>query len=216
MGVKKIFLLGVIQMKFGYARVSSESQNLDRQIMALKQDGCECIYKEKISGKNLDRPELKKLLKIIHINDEIVVLDLDRLGRNNNDITSVMNKVREKQATFRVLSLPSFDGVADPNLKALLNNLIIEIYKYQAEAERQKIKERQRQGIEIAKKNGVYTGGTAKYSLNSNNPQGIILAKKMIEMFEQGIGNSEISKLLGISRQTVYYKRKLYKANRTI
>ncbi|WP_395319781.1 recombinase family protein [Fructilactobacillus frigidiflavus] len=203
-------------MKFGYARVSSENQNLDRQIEALKKDGCEYIYQEKISGKNLIRPQLQKLLQIVHINDEIVVLDLDRLGRNNNDITNVMNQIREKQATFRVLSLPSFDGVSDLNLKSLLNNLIIEIYKYQAEAERQKIKERQRQGIEIAKRNGVYKGGSTKYSLSSNNPQGRILAKKMIEMFDQGLGNSAISKSLGVSRQTVYCKRKLYQETKVI
>lgn len=203
-------------MKFGYARVSSEGQNLERQIKALTKNGCEYIYQEKLSGKNLNRPELQKLLQTVHINDEIVVLDLDRLGRNNNDITNVMNQIREKRATFRVLSLPSFDGVSDSNLKSLLNNLIIEIYKYQAEAERQKIKERQRQGIEIAKSNGIYKGSTAKYSLSSNNPQGRILAKQMIEMFEQGFGNSEISKTLGISRQTVYYKRKLYNEQQTI
>ncbi|USS90001.1 recombinase family protein [Fructilactobacillus cliffordii] len=197
-------------MKFGYARVSSASQNLDRQIKALKKDGCEQIYQEKISGKNLDRPELKKLLQIIHVGDEVVVLDLDRLGRNNQDITSVMNQIREKQATFRVLSLPSFDGVTDPNLKALLNNLIIEIYKYQAEAERQKIIERQRQGIEIAKQNGSYRGRETKYSLKSKNAQGRLIAQRMLNMFTDGYGNSQIARELGVSRKTVYNKRKQF------
>ncbi|USS93350.1 recombinase family protein [Fructilactobacillus ixorae] len=202
-------------MKFGYARVSSNSQNLSRQIKALRQNGCEYIYQEKISGKDLARPKLMELLDTIHVGDEVVVLDLDRLGRNNNDITIVMNQIREKQAVFKVLSLPSFDGISDPNLKALLNNLIIEIYKYQAEAERIKIRERQRQGIEIAKKKGVYKGGVSKYSLRSKNPQGRLVAKEMIKMFREGIGNSEIARTLGISRKTVFLKRKQYIDNHT-
>ncbi|USS90688.1 recombinase family protein [Fructilactobacillus carniphilus] len=197
-------------MKFGYARVSSASQNLERQIRALEQEGCEQIYQEKISGKNLERPELNDLLRIIKADDEVVVLDLDRLGRNNQDITNVMNQIREKHATFRILSLPSFDGVSDPNLKALLNNLIIEIYKYQAEAERQKIRERQRQGIEIAKQNGLYKGRATKYSLNSKNPQGRIVAKRMIEMFNVGLGDSQIAETLGVSRKTIYNKRQKF------
>ncbi|WP_395378699.1 recombinase family protein [Fructilactobacillus frigidiflavus] len=203
-------------MRVGYARVSSASQNLERQITALKDDGCDMIYQEKISGKDLKRPQLTKLLENISQKDEVVVLDLDRLGRNNRDITHVMNLIRDKGATFRVLSLPSFDGVSDTNLKALLNNLIIEIYKYQAEAERKKIRERQRQGIEIAKLNGIYKGSRSKYSLKSNNPKGKLIAEQMVNMFKTGIGDSEIARTLKISRKTVYTKRKIFSLEHTI
>lgn len=106
-------------MKFGYARVSSESQNLERQIVTLKLDGCQPVYQEKLSGKNLNRPQLTKLLNKIKTNDEVVVLDLDRLGRNNKDITEIMNKINQKGCTFKALSLPSFDGIKDKNLKSL-------------------------------------------------------------------------------------------------
>lgn len=191
-------------MKFGYARVSSKDQNLDRQLAALKKAGCEEIFSEKISGKNLDRPQLQKLLSIIHIGDEVVVQDLDRLGRNNHDITSVMNQIREKDATFEVLSLPSFDGVENKNLKALLNNLIIEIYKYQAEEERAKIKERQRQGIKIAKANGRYKGQPARYSATSRDARGRYIYGQIVSKLNDGVGVTTISKELGINRTTIY------------
>ncbi|WP_338349553.1 recombinase family protein [Fructobacillus fructosus] len=198
-------------MKFGYARVSSESQNLERQIVALKLDGCQHVYQEKLSGKNLNRPQLTKLLNKIKTNDEVVVLDLDRLGRNNKDITEIMNKINQKGCTFKVLSLPSFDGIKDKNLKSLLNNLIIEVYKYQAESERKKIRERQHQGIEIAKHNGVYKGSKSKYSLNSSNKKNEQIAKQILTMFNSNCGDTYIAKTLGISRKTVYNKRKQFK-----
>lgn len=191
-------------MKFGYARVSTTDQNLDRQILALKNAGCEMIFQEKISGKNLERPELKKLLDMVHVGDEIIVLDLDRLGRNNHDITKVLDAIRAKQATFRALSLPSFDGIEDANLRALLNNLIIEIYKYQAESERKEIRYRQRQGIEIAKAKGRYKGQPKKYAPDSNDLRGRYIYNEVVRKLSEGMGVTEISKQLGLNRMTIY------------
>lgn len=195
-------------MKFGYARVSTTDQNLARQIDALQKAGCEKIYSEKISGKNMERPQLKEMLDTIHMNDQVVVLDLDRLGRNSADITEIMNTIIGKKATFNVLNLPSFDGIEDVNLRTLLNNLVIEIYKYQAEAERKKIRERQREGINLAKKRGVYQGRPPKYSEDSNDPQGRYVYKGVVEMLNQGKGASGIAKEFGISRQQVYNIKK--------
>ena len=80
--------------------------------------------------------------------------ELDRLGRNNKEITSIMNQIQDKGATLEILNLPSLNGIQDDNLRRLLNNLIIELFKYTAENERKQIRERQRQGIELAKEKG--------------------------------------------------------------
>ncbi|KZK36863.1 resolvase [Enterococcus faecium] len=69
-----------------------------------------------------------------------------------------MNAIQQKGATLEVLNLPSMNGIEDENLRRLINNLVVELYKYQAESERKRIKERQAQGIELAKKKGRFTG----------------------------------------------------------
>lgn len=116
------------------------------------------FFCDKISGTTHKRPELQKMLEYIRENDIVVVAELDRLGRNNKDLTDIMYKIQNKGATIEVLNLPSLKGIEDTNLRRLINNLIIELYKYQAESEWKKIKERQQQGIEIAKSAGKYTG----------------------------------------------------------
>ncbi|WP_347229940.1 recombinase family protein (plasmid) [Streptococcus thermophilus] len=147
--------------KIGYARVSSKEQNLDRQLEALQ--GVSKVFSDKASGQNAERPQLEAMLDYIREGDIVVVTELDRLGRNNKDLTDIMNVIQQKGATLEALNLPSMSGIEDENLRRLINNLVIELYKYQAEAERKRIKERQAQGIELAKKKGRYTGRKSKF-----------------------------------------------------
>lgn len=147
--------------KIGYARVSSKEQNLDRQLEALQ--GVSKVFSDKASGQNADRPQLKAMLDYIREGDIVVVTELDRLGRNNKDLTEIMDTIQQKGATLEALNLPTMSGIEDENLRRLINNLVIELYKYQAEAERKRIKERQAQGIELAKKKGRYTGRKSKF-----------------------------------------------------
>lgn len=142
--------------KIGYARVSSKEQHLDRQLAALR--GVDKLFTDKLSGANTNRPELQKMLAYIREGDIVLVTELDRLGRNNQDLTKIMNTIQNKGATLDVLNLPSMTGIADPNLRQLMTNLIIELYKYQAESERKRIIERQQQGIALAKQQGKYHG----------------------------------------------------------
>ena len=159
-------------MKFGYARVSSKDQNLARQIEALTKAGCKRIFQEKQSGKNIqDRPELNKLLGIIHEEDIVVVLSLDRLSRNSADIKILLSQIESKGATFDILDLPSFAGVEDLNLRRLLNNLVIDLMSYAAEHERAKIRERQAEGIKLAKDQGAFIGKQIEYGPNASNSQ---------------------------------------------
>ncbi|WP_200412047.1 recombinase family protein, partial [Virgibacillus salexigens] len=97
------------------------------------------------------RPQLQDMLTYLREGDIVVVTELDRLGRNNKELTELMNQIQQKGATLEVLNLPSMTGIEDDNLRRLINNLMIELYKYQAESERKRIRERQAQGIAIAK-----------------------------------------------------------------
>ena len=191
--------------KIGYARVSSKQQNLDRQIKALEENGCKNIFKDVSSGKNLDRPGLDDLIDYVRENDVICITELDRLSRNNEDLTDLMVRIQNKGCSFDILNLPTFNDVTDRNLKRLLTNLILEIYKYQAESERKRIKERQRQGIELAKKRGRYKGRKPLY--DRNDP-------KLVHAFslsDQGYTYAEIENITGINRRTFQRYKNKYK-----
>lgn len=188
-------------MKIGYARVSTSDQNLGRQIEALKKSGIQKIFKEKISGKNMERPQLKELLAYIHDDDVVTVLSLDRLGRNSKDLTEVIDQIRRKGAVLNVLDLPTFAGVEDSNLRALLTNLVLEIYKYTAEEERRKILSRQRQGIKIAKKKGIYKGRKKEYSPTGSKR---FLYNGVVNGLKDGKSIAQIAREVGIARIQVY------------
>ncbi len=147
--------------KIGYARVSSKEQNLDRQLEALQ--NVSKVFSDKASGQSTKRSQLQAMLAYLRAGDIVVVTELDRLGRNNKELTELMNTIQQKGATLEVLNLPSMTGIEDENLRRLLTNLMIELYKYQAENERKRIKERQAQGIELAKKKGRFTGRKSTY-----------------------------------------------------
>lgn len=102
--------------KIGYAHVSSKEQHLDRQLAALK--GIDKLFSDKSSGANTKRPELQKMLAYIREGDIVLVTELDRLGRNNQDLTKIMNTIQNKGATLDVL--PSMTGIADLNLRQLM------------------------------------------------------------------------------------------------
>lgn len=192
-------------MKFGYARVSSKDQNLARQIETLTKAGCKRIFQEKQSGKNIqDRPELKKLLGIIHEEDIVVVLSLDRLSRNSTDIKILLSQIERKGATFDILDLPSFAGVKDLNLRRLLNNLVIDLMSYIAEHELAKIRERQAEGIKLAKKRGAFIGKQIEYGPNAANPQKWAIYYAIVKSLQLGESISYIARINNVSRSTVY------------
>jgi DNA invertase Pin-like site-specific DNA recombinase len=121
--------------KIGYARVSTREQNLARQIEQLQAAGVTKLFQEKLSGKNAARPQLQAMLDYLRDDDEVIVLSLDRLGRNSADLTEIMEAIRHKGATLNILNLPSFNSIEDPNLRNLITNIIIELYKYMAQEE---------------------------------------------------------------------------------
>ncbi len=192
--------------KIGYARVSSKGQHLDRQLAALK--GVDKLFTDKLSGANANRPELQKMLAYIREGDIVLVTELDRLGRNNQDLTKIMNTIQNKGATLDVLNLPSMTGIGDPNLRQLMTNLIIELYKYQAESERKRIIERQQQGIALAKQQGKYHGRKPQYS--KDDPR-LLHAFKL---YQNGMSDMDVARNTGIKRTTFIRYRKKYQVVR--
>lgn len=180
--------------RIGYARVSSKGQNLERQLEALS--NVSKIFTDKVSGQSADRPQLKAMLDYIREGDIVVISELDRLGRSNTDLTEIMGIIQQKGATLEVLNLPSFKGIENENLRRLINNLIIEIYKYRAESERETLKERQAEGIEIAKRKGKFKGGKAKYA--ENDPK----LQHAFKLYLEGETEKDIERITGINRRT--------------
>src|SRR5690242_18167395 len=122
-------------MKIGYARVSTEDQNLDRQITALEAAGCIKIYQEKMSGKNADRPELSRLLQTVKPGDILVVQKLDRLGRSLRDLIKIVDDLNKCGVGFISLN-ESFDTTNH------YGRLLFQVFGALAEFERSIILER--------------------------------------------------------------------------
>ena len=148
---------------YGYARVSSKDQNEARQIIALSQFPVkkENIYIDKFSGKDFDRPKYSELIKILKEQDILVIKEIDRLGRNYEEILEQWRVItKEIKADIVVLDMPLLDTrTRKENLTGtFIADLVLQILSYVAETERQSIKQRQREGIEAAKKRGVKFG----------------------------------------------------------
>lgn len=191
-------------MKVGYARVSSKAQNLERQLEILQNENVEKVFLEKIQGDNPNRPALNEMLNFIREGDIVIVTELDRLARNNILLTDIIAAIHKKGATLDVLNLPTLKGIEDDNLRRLINNLIIEIYKYQAEADRMRIRERQAQGIEIAKREGRYKGGKLKFSFDDPKLQ------HAFKLYQDGETENRIEEITGINRRTFRRYRERY------
>ncbi|KMZ44201.1 MULTISPECIES: recombinase family protein [Bacillales] len=184
-------------MKIGYARVSSTDQNLNRQIQELESYGCEHIVVEKESG-IIERPEFEKLLKQVRFKDVIVCHDLTRFGRSQIHILQVIQELRSKQA-----GLVTLKERIDTREDNPYSDLIISIFSATAEFERRMIKERQREGIEIAKKKGKYKGGTIQYRRNAKGKDKVIY-EKITQMLNQAESVMDIHRATGVSRNTIY------------
>lgn len=147
---------------YGYARISSGEQNLDRQNIALAQAGvcAKHIYSDKISGKNFDRPQYKKLLKKLDNNSILYVKSIDRLGRNYADLNEQWRIItKEKGADIVVIDMPILDTRREKNLLGtLISDIVLAVLSYVAENERETIRQRQAEGIAAAKLRGVKFG----------------------------------------------------------
>ncbi|CEN25457.1 resolvase [[Clostridium] sordellii] len=146
-------------MLIGYCRVSTNEQNLDRQIESLKKYGCERIYCDKATGKNFNRPEYIKLKDAIRAGDTLVVHEFDRLGRNKKLTLKEIQYFKDIQVRLVALNLPTTQLDTNDNLMLeTINNIIIELYTMMAQDEIEKREKRQKEGIKIALEKGVRFG----------------------------------------------------------
>ena len=149
---------------YGYARVSSKNQHLDRQIEALKKYVPEeNILTDKASGKDLDRPAYQALKSALGLRkgDILIITSLDRLSRNENNIRQELQWFSDNKIRLKILDLPTtLVEVTDGHewIVDMINNILIEVLSSMAEQERLTIRKRQREGIEAAKLKGKHMG----------------------------------------------------------
>ena len=197
-------------MKVAYARVSSEEQNLDRQLSDLKKFGAEKIFTEKKSGASTQNREgFKKAIEFVRTGDIFMVEAIDRLGRNYDEIIQTVNLLKEKEVQLIITSLPIMaEAIGNPLLDKFIKDLIVQILAMIAEQERSESKRRQSQGIKLAKERGVYQGRPILYAANAKDPQKRIVYDKVVSMLKAGESISKIARVNGITRPTVYSIKK--------
>lgn len=147
---------------YGYARVSTQEQREDRQILALKNFGVaeDDIFMDKQSGKDFNRPAYQRLMKKIKPEDVLVVKSIDRLGRNYKEILEEWRVItKEKGASIVILDMPILDSRKDKDLiGTVISDIVLQLLSYVAETERTFIRQRQAEGIAAAKARGVRFG----------------------------------------------------------
>lgn len=197
-------------MKVAYARVSTEDQNLERQIENLKSFGAEKIFAEKKSGAAVNnREQFQKALDFVREGDYFMVEAIDRLGRNYSEIIETVTTLKNKNAGLIVTSMPILaEAIGNPLLDRFMKDLIVQILAMVAEMERTESKRRQAQGIKIAKEKGIYKGRPLLYSPNAKNPQKRLVYQEVVRMLESGIPIKQIAEKNAITRSSVYRIKK--------
>lgn len=180
-------------MNIGYARVSTQDQDLSLQIDALNGAGCKKIYKEKITGSKKERPQLNELLEQLREGDVIVIWKLDRLARSLKDLVSLVNEIQEKGGALH--SLNDQIDTTTPHGKFTFH-----IFAALAEFERDIIRERTKAGLAAARARGR-KGGRPK-GLSKKAQHTAIIAEKLYQ--ERELTVKEICEQLSISKGTLY------------
>jgi len=177
-------------MKFGYARVSTNEQDLSLQLDALKEAGCEKTYQDKVSGVKAERPGLQEALAYLRKGDTLVVWRLDRLGRSLKHLIETVNNLEERGIGFQSLQ-ESIDTTTSSG------RLVFHIFGALAEFERNLIRERTQAGLAAARARGR-KGGRPK-SLDAKKTE---LLYELYDSKKHTV--KEICEMIGISRPTLY------------
>jgi DNA invertase Pin-like site-specific DNA recombinase len=152
---------------YGYARVSTKDQNLDRQLCAMRDFGIpeKQICQEKLSGRDFDRPVYQKLLKKLKPGDTLVIKSIDRLGRNYEEIIEQWRIItKEKQVIIVVLDIPLLSDMREGKdlTHMLISDIVLQLMSYMAQMEREFIRRRQAEGIAAARARGKHLGRRPK------------------------------------------------------
>jgi DNA invertase Pin-like site-specific DNA recombinase len=191
---KLVFMQELLQarcgVKIGYARVSTQDQNLDLQLKALKKAECRRTFREKVSGVSRQRPELQRMLDQLRPGDTVVGWKHDRLARSTRDMLNTMEIINDAGAGFRSLSEPW------ANTTTHAGKMIMTVFAGIAEFERDLIRERTSAGREAAKQRGVRFGRPRKL-----NPDQTRLA---CQLLADGKAVREIARTFNVHEATIY------------
>ncbi|EPH1721447.1 TPA: recombinase family protein [Klebsiella pneumoniae] len=169
-------------MRYGYARTSTKEQNPERQRVALQEEDCEELFVDQCSGKNAERPQLQLMMSKLRAGDTVVVKSVDRLARNTKDLLALLDEAKNKGAQVRFIdNRLTFDD-------SPTSNFMITMLGAVGELERSFIRQRQSEGIEIAKSNNVYKGRpvskkteAAKVKIAEKLARGVFTDKEIYE-----------------------------------
>lgn len=178
--------------RIGYARVSTDDQNLDLQRDALTKAGCTPIYEEKVSGKGTgaERPEWVQCLKALRSGDTLVVWRLDRLGRSLSDLVRIVGELEQRGVGFESLT-------EKIETSSAAGKLIFHVFASLAEFERNLIRERTRAGLEAARARGRIGGRTRKLDDKQIREIRAMLRDPQVNV-------SDVARRYGVSRTTIY------------
>jgi DNA invertase Pin-like site-specific DNA recombinase len=175
--------------RIGYIRVSSVGQNTERQLEGVQVDR---TFTDKASGKDVDRPQLQEMLEFVRMGDTVVVHSMDRLARNLDDLRRTVQLLTKKGVTVEfVHEHLNFTGDDTP-----MANLLLSVMGAFAEFERALIRERQLEGIALAKQRGVYKG--RKKTLSE------AMVAQLRQQLTTGTSKTQLAREFGISRETLY------------
>lgn len=185
---------------YGYVRVSSKDQCEARQVLALREFKVpeRNIYMDKMSGKNFNRPQYRRMVRKLKAGDVLVVKSIDRLGRNYEEILEQWRMLtKKKEVDVVVLDMPLLDtGMSGGNLTGVfVADLVLQILSYVAQTERENIRQRQMEGIAAAKQRGVKFGRPKKQVPEE-------FARLREKWMQKEVSSREAAKRLGISQDT--------------
>ena len=182
----------VVGRTVGYARVSSTSQHLDRQLSALHDAGCTKPFQEKLSGANRERPELEAALDYLREGDRLVCVSMDRLARSLGDLHSIVTELTERGVEVQFLKKAQTYSRDSSPVSKLMLGLLGSI----AEFERSRIRERQAESIAKARERGAYKGRSKSLSDAE--------VSSMKAAVDRGVPKAKVAREYGISRATLY------------
>ena len=202
--------VGEMERVYGYARVSTQEQNEDRQVIALREKRVApgYIFVDRQSGKDFDRPQYRRMLRCLRRGDLLYVLSIDRLGRNYEEIQRQWRLLtQEMGVNICVIDMPLLDTrVGKDLLGTFIADLVLQILSFVAQSERESIHRRQAEGIAAARARGVHLGRPPK-----GVPEDF---GRILEALEDGeLSPCEAMRRCGMSRTTFYRRRREYRSS---
>lgn len=182
---------------FGYARISTIEQNLERQIEALKKEGCQFIFSDTMTGAELNRPELNRLLKVAISGDTIIITDLTRFSRSTQDLFKLVEEIKDRGLFLKSIKDTWLDITSDNPYSAFLLTIMSAVSQLERDITRMRMME----GIAIAKKKGLYKGRAKTFT--ENNPR-LRHALDLYENESKTLTVKEVCTMTGISEATFY------------